>query len=112
VQDAMVRRYWTDQIAQTSDFHKSEVLDYTVSKFGRFVTDARIRNIIGQSKSSFNLREVMDQGKILIVNLSKGRIGEENSNFLGLVLVPKILAAAMSRADTPEAQRKDFYLYV
>ncbi len=112
VQDPVVRRYWTDQIAQTSDFHKSEVLDYTVSKFGRFVTNAMMRNIIGQSKSSFDLRDVMDKGKILIVNLSKGKLGEENSNFLGLILVPKILAAAMSRADMPMEDRKDFHLYV
>lgn len=112
VTDPMVKRYWTDQIAQTSDFHKSEVLDYTVSKFGRFVTNKMMRNIIGQSKSSFDLRAVMDQGKILIVNLSKGRMGEENSNFLGLILVPKILAAAMSRANIPMEQRRDFYLYV
>ncbi len=112
VSDPVVRRYWTDQIAQTSDFHKSEVLDYTVSKFGRFVTNKMMRNIIGQSKSSFDLRQVMDQGKILIINLSKGRMGDENSNFLGLILVPKILAAAMSRANIGMDQRKDFYLYV
>ncbi len=112
VTDPIVRRYWTDQIAQTADFHKSEVLDYIVSKFGRFVTDKMMRNIIGQSQSSFNFRQVMDEGKILIVNVAKGKIGEENSNFLGLVLVPKILIAAMSRSDTPEDQRKDFYLYV
>lgn len=112
VKDPVVRRYWTDQIAQTSDFHKSEVLDYIVSKFGRFVTDKMIRNMIGQSKSAFNFREVMDQGKILLINLAKGEIGEENSNFLGLVLVPRILIAAMSRQDIPEDQRRDFYLYV
>ncbi|KKR24209.1 MAG: hypothetical protein UT54_C0026G0008 [Candidatus Daviesbacteria bacterium GW2011_GWB1_39_5] len=112
VTDPVVRRYWTDQIAQTTDFHKSEVLDYTVSKFGRFVTNKMMRNIIGQSKSAFNLRKVMDEGKILIMNLSKGKIGEENSNFLGLILVPKILAAAMSRTDMAMEQRRDFYLYV
>ena len=112
VQDPIVRRYWTDQIAQTSDFHKSEVLDYIVSKFGRFVTNRMMRNIIGQSKSAFNFREVMDQGKILLVSLSKGKIGEENSSFLGLILVPKILVAAMSRQDIPEEQRRDFFLYV
>ncbi len=112
VKDPIVKRYWTDQIAQTADFHKSEVLDYIVSKFGRFVTNKMIRNIIGQSKSSFDFRKVMDEGKILIINLAKGQIGEENSSFLGLVLVPKILMAALSRADVPEAQRKDFYLYV
>jgi hypothetical protein len=112
IQDPIVRRYWTDQIAQTADFHKSEVLDYTVSKFGRFVTNKMIRNIIGQSQSSFSFREVMDQGKILFMNLSKGELGEENSSFLGLIMVPRILMAAMSRADTPEEQRRDFFLYV
>jgi hypothetical protein len=112
VKDPMVRRYWTDQIAQTSDFHKSEVLDYIVSKFGRFITNTMMRNIIGQSKSSFDFRKAMDEGKILIINLAKGTIGEENSAFLGLVLIPKILIAAMSRQDIPEEKRRDFYLYV
>jgi hypothetical protein len=112
VQDPIVRRYWTDQIAQTNDFHKSEVLDYIVSKFGRFVTDKMMRNIIGQSASAFDFRKVMDEGKILLVSLSKGKIGEENASFLGLILVPKILVAAMSRQDIPEEQRRDFYLYV
>lgn len=112
VSDPIVRRYWTDQIAQTSDFHKSEVLDYIVSKFGRFVTNRSIRNIIGQSQSSFDFRKIMDEGKILLINLAKGELGEENSNFLGLILVPRILMAAMSRTDTPEEQRRDFYLYV
>ena len=112
VTDPIVKRYWTDQIAQTNDFHKSEVLDYTVSKFGRFITNKLMRNIIGQSKSSFDLREIMDDQKILLVNLSKGIIGEENSNFLGLILIPKIVVAAMSRQNMPMDQRKDFFLYV
>jgi hypothetical protein len=112
VTDPIVRRYWTDQIAQTNDFHKSEVLDYIVSKFGRFVTDKMMRNIIGQSASAFDFRKVMDEGKILLVSLSKGKIGEENASFLGLILVPKILVAAMSRQDIPEEKRRDFYLYV
>ncbi len=112
VDDPIVRRYWTDQIAQTSDFHKSEVLDYIVSKFGRFVTNKTMRNIIGQSKSAFNFRQVMDDGKILLINLSKGKLGEENSSFLGLVLIPKILVAAMSRQEMPEEHRRDFFLYV
>ncbi len=112
VQDAIIRRYWTDQIAQTSDFHKSEVLDYIVSKFGRFVTNKTMRNIIGQSKSAFDFRHVMDEGKILLINLSKGKLGEENSSFLGLVLIPKILVAAMSRQEIPEPDRRDFFLYV
>lgn len=112
VNDPIVRRYWTDQIAQTSDFHKSEVLDYTVSKFGRFVTNKLIRNIIGQSQSSFDFRHVMDEGKILLINLAKGSLGEENSNFLGLLLVPRILMAAMSRANVSKEQRRDFFFYV
>ena len=112
VTDPIVRRYWTDQIAQTADFHKSEVLDYTVSKFGRFVTNKLIRNIIGQSQSSFDFRKVMDEGKILLINLAKGTLGEENSNFLGLLLVPRILMAAMSRANVPMEERRDFYFYV
>lgn len=112
VTDPIVRRYWTDQIAQTSDFHKSEVLDYTVSKFGRFVTNKLIRNIIGQSQSSFDMRKIMDEGKILLINLAKGTLGEENSNFLGLLIVPRILMAAMSRADLTKEQRKNFYFYV
>ncbi|OGV89842.1 hypothetical protein A2Z41_03540 [Microgenomates group bacterium RBG_19FT_COMBO_39_10] len=112
VKDPIIKRYWTDQIARTADFHKSEVLDYIVSKFGRFVTNKMMRNIIGQSKSTFDFRQVMDEGKILIINLAKGKIGEENSSFLGLVLIPRILIAAMSRADIPEDQRRDFYLYV
>lgn len=112
LQDPIIRRYWTDQIAQTADFHKSEVLDYIVSKFGRFVTNKLMRNIIGQSESSFDFRKVMDEGKILLVNLAKGKVGEENSNFLGLILVPRILISAMSRQEIPEDKRRDFYLYV
>ncbi|MEX0621510.1 MAG: DUF87 domain-containing protein [Candidatus Woykebacteria bacterium] len=112
VTDPLVRRYWTDEVAQTTTFHKSEVMGYFVSKFDRFVTEKLMRNIIGQSKSAFDFRDVMDSGKILLVDLSKGKIGEENSNFLGLVLVPRILVAAMSRVDVPEEQRRDFHLYV
>ncbi len=112
VKDPIVRRYWTDQVAQTADFHKSEVLDYIVSKFGKFITNKTMRNIIGQSDSAFNMREVMDTGKIFLANLSKGVLGEEDAKFLGLILVPKVLTAAMSRADIPMSERKDFFLYV
>ena len=112
VKDPIVRRYWTDQIAQTADFHKSEVLDYIVSKFGKFITNKTMRNIIGQSESAFNMRQVMDEQKIFLANLSKGVLGEEDAKFLGLILVPKVLTAAMSRADVPMDQRKDFFLYV
>jgi hypothetical protein len=112
VKDPMVKRYWTDQMAQTSDFHKSEVLDYIVSKFGRFVTNKTMRNIIGQPHSAFDFREAMDQKKIILCNLSKGILGEEDAKFLGLILVPKVLTAAMSRQDTPMENRPDFFLYV
>lgn len=112
VKDPIVRRYWTDQIAQTSDFHKSETLDYISSKFGRFVTNKMIRNIIGQSKSSLNFREAMDTGKIVFLKLAKGLLGEEDASFLGLLLIPKLLAAALSRQDTPKEKRRPFNLYV
>jgi len=112
VKDPIVKRYWTDQIAQTSDFHKSETLDYIVSKFGRFVTNKAIRNIIGQSESSLDFRKAMDEGKIVFIKLAKGLLGEEDANFLGLVLAPKILQAALSRQDIPREERKPFYFYV
>lgn len=112
IEDPIVKRYWTEQIAQTSEFHKSEVLDYIVSKFGRFITNKVMRNIIGQSESSFSFRKAMDEGKILFLKLAKGLLGEEDANFLGLVLVPKILAAALSRQDVPKEKRRPFYFYV
>ncbi len=112
IKDGVVKRYWTDQIAQTSDFHKSEVLDYIVSKFGRFITNKTMRNIIGQNESAFNFRKAMDEKKIILCNLSKGILGEEDAKFLGLILVPKVLTAAMSRQDIAMDKREDFFLYV
>src|SRR3989304_4894110 len=111
VADPIVRRYWTDQIAQTYDFHKSEVLDYIVSKFGRFVTNKLMRNIIGQGKSAFDFRKEMYKQKVLLFNLSQGKLGEENSNFLGLVLVPRLLSAAMSRQEIPEGKGTPFFFF-
>jgi hypothetical protein len=112
VTDQTVLDFWNKEMASTSDYHKSEVLGWFVSKFGAFLSNEMMRNIIGQTKSSFNLREIMDNKKILIVNLSKGRTGELNSKLLGMVFVMKFQAAAMSRANIPEADRKDFCLYV
>jgi hypothetical protein len=112
VQDPIIRRYWTDQIAQTSDFHKSEMLGYLISKVGRFVENEMVRNIIGQSRSGFNFREVMDQKKILLVNLAKGLVGEINANLLGMIIVSKLQMAALERAALPEEQRHDFFLYI
>jgi hypothetical protein len=112
VKDPVVRMFWEKEMAKTSDFHKSEMLGYLISKVGRFVENAMMRNIVGQPKSGFNFRKIMDEGKVLLVNLSKGRTGEINAKLLGLILVSKIQIAALSRADIPEDQRKDFYLYV
>jgi len=112
VTDPIVKAFWEQQLAKTADFHKSEMYNYFISKFGRFMTNDLMRNIIGQKKSSFQFRNIMDEGKILFVNLAKGKIGEINSNLLGLILVSKIQVSAFSRADIPESERKDFYLYV
>jgi hypothetical protein len=112
VTDPMVRTFWEQQLAKTSDFHKSEMYNYFISKFGRFMTNDIVRNIIGQTKSAFNFREIMDSGKILLVNLSKGKIGETNSNLLGMILVAKLQVAAFQRADIEEEKRQDFFLYV
>ncbi|HMQ01610.1 MAG TPA: type IV secretion system DNA-binding domain-containing protein [Candidatus Doudnabacteria bacterium] len=112
LKDPVVRAFWEKEMAKTSDFHKSEMLGYLVSKVGRFVENSMMRNIVGQPKSSFNFREVMDSGKILLVNLAKGKVGEMNTKLLGLIIVSKIQMAALSRADQPESERRDFYLYV
>lgn len=110
--DPMVLAFWDKEMAKTSDFHKSEMLGYLISKVGRFVENAMIRNIIGQTHSGFNFREVMDKKKILLVNLAKGLVGEINSNLLGLIIVSKLQMAALERASLPEDQRHDFYLYI
>jgi hypothetical protein len=112
VKDQTVLDFWNKEMAQTSDYHKSEVLGWFVSKFGAFLSNEMMRNIIGQTKSGFNLRDIMDNKKILLVNLSKGKTGELNSQLLGMIFVMKFQAAAMGRADVPEDQRVDFTLYV
>ena len=110
--DPVVRNFWEKEMAKTSDFHKSEMLGYLISKVGRFVENQMIRNIIGQTHNAFDFREIMDDGKILLVNLSKGLTGEINSKLLGLILVAKLQMAALSRADMSESKRRPFYLYV
>ena len=112
VTDPVVRAFWEKQMAQTTAASKSEMLNYFTSKFGRFMTNDAMRNIIGQTKSSFDFRQVMDEGKILLVNLSKGLIGDLNANLLGMVIISKLQVAAFGRQDIPEAQRRPFYLYV
>ena len=99
-------------MAKTSDFHKSEMLGYLISKVGRFVENEMMRNIIGQNRSGFDFREVMDKKKILLINLAKGTTGEVNANLIGLIIVAKLQMAALSRAELPEDQRHDFYLYI
>lgn len=112
VKDPVVRAFWEKEMAKTSDFHKSEMLGYLISKVGRFVENSMMRNIIGQPKSAFNFRKIMDEKKILLVNLSKGQVGEVNAFLLGLIIVSKLQMAALSRSDIPEDQRQDFYLYI
>lgn len=112
VTDPTVLDFWNKEMAQTSDYHKSEMLGWFVSKFGAFLSNEMMRNVIGQTKSGFDLRDIMDNKKILLVNLSRGKTGELNSQLLGMILVMKFQAAAMGRADIPEDQREDFALYV
>jgi len=111
ITDPLVKRYWTDEVANTSANRKGETMGYFVSKFDRITTDKTMRNIIGQKKSSFDLDEVMAQKKILLVDLAKGKLGEENSNFLGLLLVPRILTAALRRQQLKE-DYPNFFLHV
>jgi len=112
VRNPVVKSFWEHEYAKTGDREKQEMIPYFSAKFGPFITNTTIRNIIGQPKSAFNIRKIMDEQKVLLVNLSKGIIGDLNAQLLGLVFVSKINMAAMSRADIPEEQRKDFYLYV
>lgn len=112
LKDEVVLDFWNKEMASTTDYHKSEILGWFVSKFGAFLANDMMRNIIGQSKSAFDLRYIMDNKKILLVNLSKGRTGDLNSKLLGMVFVMKFQAAAMSRSDIPEKERQDFALYV
>ena len=112
VQNPVVRAFWEHEMAQTGDREKQEMIPYFTSKFGPFVTNTTMRNIIGQTKSAFDIRQAMDDGKVLLLNLSKGKIGGINAQLLGLIFVAKINQAAMGRVDTPADQRRDFYLYV
>jgi len=113
VKDPTVLDFWLREYPQSQRSNESgEVKSWFVSKFGAFLSNTMMRNIIGQTKSSFDMREIMDKKKILLVNLSKGRTGELNSKLLGMIFVMKFQAAAMSRANIPEEDRVDFSLYV
>lgn len=113
VTDQNVLEFWRKEMPQSQRSNEfGEVTSWFVSKFGAFMSNEMMRNIIGQTKSSFDLRDIMDSGKILLVNLSRGRTGDLNSKLLGMIFVMKFEAAAMSRADVPEEYRRDFCLYV
>jgi len=115
VQDPAVKSFWVDEFAKYTDKFAAEATPAIQNKIGQFTNNPLIRNIIGQPKSSFDIRQLMDDRKIIIINLSKGRVGEQNANLLGSMLITKIYLAAMSRADNTEKQMKNlpnFYLYV
>lgn len=111
-QNAVVRSFWDHEYANTGEREKQEMIPYFSSKFGPFITNTTIRNIIGQPKSAFNIGEIMNTQKVLLVNLSKGKIGDVNAQLLGLIFVNKINMAAMARQTIPKKDRKDFFMYV
>lgn len=112
VTDPVVRNFWQVEFASWNDKFMTEAVAPILNKVGAFTANPLVRNIIGQPKSSFNIRQIMDEHKILIVNLSRGLVGEDNAALLGALLVTKVQMAAMSRADVPAEQRTPFYLYV
>jgi hypothetical protein len=112
VTDPVVRNFWNVEFATWNDKFAAEAVAPVLNKVGAFTANPLVRNIIGQPKSSFNIRHIMDQRKILIVNLSRGQVGEDNAALLGALLVTKIQLASMSRADVPVDERIPFYLYV
>mgnify|MGYP001595208917 CR=1 FL=1 len=112
VTNPVVKSFWEHEYANTGDRERQEMIPYFSAKFGPFITNTIMRNTIGQKNSAFDFRKIMDEGKILLIKLSKGKIGDLNTQLLGLVMVGRIQMAAMSRTDIPEEQRKDFFLYV
>ena len=112
VKNPIVRAFWEKQMAQTGQREKQEMIPYFAAKFGQFYTNTLIRNIVGQTKSAFDISEIMNSGKILLVNLSKGLIGDINSQLLGMIFVNKIQVAAMRRQRQVNEERKDFFLYI
>jgi hypothetical protein len=112
VDDPVVRNFWNTEFASWNEKFASEAVAPVLNKVGAFVANPLIRNIVGQQKSAFNIRQIMDEGKILIVNLSRGQVGEDNAAILGALMVTKIQLAAMGRADMALEDRRPFYLYV
>lgn len=112
LQDPVVKSYWTNEFAKYTERLSTEAVAAIQNKVGQFVSNPLIRNIIGQVHSTIDLRKIMDEQKIFIVNLSKGKVGEDNSALLGAMIITKMQLAAMSRVDTAMEERKDFYVYV
>src|SRR3990167_8256548 len=112
IDDPVVKNFWITEFASWNERFATEAVAPVLNKVGAFTANPMVRNIIGQPKSTFNLRQIMDQGKILIVNLSRGLMGEDNAAVMGALMVTKIQLSAMGRADVPEAERRPFYLYV
>src|SRR3989339_668025 len=112
LKDPIVKAFWQVEFASYNDRYAQEAVAPIQNKIGQFLSASVIRNIVAQVKSTINVREIMDSGKILIMNLSKGRIGEDNSRLLGNMLITEIQLAAMERVDMPENERNDFFLYV
>jgi len=112
ITDPIVKGFWVDEFAEYNDRFRNEAIAPIQNKVGQFLSSSIIRNIVGQPKSTINLREIMDNQKILFLNLAKGRIGEDNSSLLGAMMITRIQLAVMSRVDILENERKDFYLYV
>ncbi len=112
VQDAEVKAFWNQEFAKYDEKYQREATAAIQNKIGQFVSNKLIRNMVGQPHSSFNMREAMDSNKILLINISKGRVGEDASRLLGALLITRIQLGAMSRVDTPKNERKDFTLVV
>ncbi|MFH1759164.1 MAG: type IV secretion system DNA-binding domain-containing protein [Patescibacteria group bacterium] len=112
LKDPVVKSFWVDEFAKYSQRFESEATAAIQNKVGQFISNPLIRNILGQAHSTIDMRKIMDEGKILIANLSKGKVGEDNSALLGAMIITKLQLAAMSRVNVPEEERRDFYLYV
>ena len=112
LQDPVIKAFWQNEFARYSQKLETEALAAIQNKVGQFVSNPLIRNILGQPRSTINMREIMDTGKIFIANLSKGKMGEDNSALLGAMIISRLQLAAMSRVDMPEERRRDFYMYV
>jgi hypothetical protein len=112
IQDSVVKNFWVNEFASWSEKFDNEAITPLLNKVGQFVSTSMIRNIVGQPVNTFDIRRVMDDKKILLMKVSKGILGEENASLIGSMVITKIQQAAMSRADTPEEQRRDFYFYV